>query len=651
VIVSYLSRSSVRSAAIVLLALGGLLVGALHSAHGLEPAKPLLPNLVADPPDNMILAAESESVEGSSTSAQLLLRFDGYVHNIGPGALDFRGSRAKPTLSSQTAKEVEIAEKNKEPLSSPSPKTQEELATPPMTVSQRLFLPIEGKSEGERQTEETNVDRPAHVEEASAGEMIYVNADGHHHWHLQKVAKYSLWNATKSAEVAPAQKVGFCLEDSQHVESSKGPKTAAYADNVPPYREFCQQYHPDATSVYEGISPGWRDVYTRDLAFQWVNASDVLPGEYWLREDVNPLGVVKEEGGANEPAYATTPTIIPGYDALAQTLSTEVGQAKIVTLTAQAWRGEEDGQREEELPGPVYAILEAPAHGRLTAIAGSQVTYTPEPGYSGPDSFVFSAADPNSPFPASPARAGVSINVGQAPPPSVSIGGAPASMIAGTSVTLSAMVAADSGGVEWSATGGSFTAEGAGGATDNFVAPAEVPPGGMVTITARLNDDRAIGDQRTIKIVPAPSAVASPEAQPPPKIAVTGGVPQSGRVHPAVSRPRVMLIGRRLTMTTYVTKAGHVRLSAYLGHRRLGSCAILTPAKRTFTCRLKLGTKVSPRAPISVWASLRVGGRVLQSVRPAAEIAQMTMARASTLAGAGEGISGISWCSPSVASS
>src|SRR6185437_1902866 len=242
-----------------------------------------------------------------------------------------------------------------------------------------------------------------------------------------------------------------------------------------------------------------------------------------------------------------------------------------------------------------------------------------------------SAADPNSPFPTSPARATVSIDVGQAPQPSVSIGGAPASMIAGTSVTLSAMVAAAGGGVEWSASGGSFTAEGAGGMTDDFVAPAEVPPGGTVTITARLNDDRAIDDQRTIAIVPAPSPVASPEVQPPPKVAVAGAAPRPGRARPAVSRPRVMLIGRRLIMTTYVTKAGHVRLSAYIGHRRLGSCATLTPAKRTFTCHLTLRADVSPHAPISVWASLRVGRRVLQSVRPAGRIAQMTMAPASVL--------------------
>lgn len=639
-----------RLAAIFLVALAVLLAGLLRPADGSEPSKPLLPNLVADPPDNMVLAAESESVEGAVGDApsQLLLRFDGYVHNVGPGALDFRGSRAKPTLSRQTEKEVEIAEKNEEPLSSPSQKTEEELATPPMTVTQRLFLPIEGKGDGERRVEETNVNRPAHVEDASAGEMTYVNADGHHHWHLQKVAKYSLWNATKTAEVAPAQKVGFCLDDSQHVESGKGPKSAAYADNVSPYRDFCQQYHPDATSLYEGISPGWRDLYTRELAFQWVNVSSVIPGEYWLREDVNPLGVIEEEGGPNEPAYATTPTIVPGYDALGQTLGTEVGSAKSVTLTAESWRGEENGEQEEKLPNPAYAIVEAPAHGSLTAIAGDHLTYTPEPSYSGPDSFVFSATDPNSPFPTSPARATVSIYVGQVPRPSVAIGGTPASILVGTSVTLSATVEDDGGGVEWSASDGSFTSEGAGGVTDDFLAPTEVPPGGTVEVTARLKDDPTIDDRRTIAIVPVPVPVASPEVQTPAKITTSVGTGKSGRAGATVSRPRAMLIGRKLVMTTYVSEAGHIRLSAYIGHRRLGSCASLTPAKRTFTCRVRLAANVSARSPISVWASLRIDGHIVQSLRPAGEIAQMTMAHAGLLGAEKEGISGVLWCGPAL---
>jgi hypothetical protein len=368
--------------------LGLFFVGTVLQAHA-SGAEPLLPDLVADPPDAVSLATDS-----STGTSRLLLRFNGYVHNKGPGAIDFRGSREKPNVSKATEEEVERARLKAESLPQ---KTEEELAIPPMKVFQRLFTTNAGNPE----ESEKYLERP-HVEESSGGEMIYVSADGHHHWHLQRVAKYSLWNSTKTAEVAPAQKVGFCLEDSQHVEPQVGPAKAVYADNVAPYRDFCQQYRPNATGLYEGISPGWRDVYTHELAFQWVEASNVLPGEYWLREDVNPLGVIKETGGANTPAYATSPTIIPGFDALAQVTGTHVGEAATVTLTSKAW---------SDAATPKYTIASQPQHGKLGAVSNNKVTYTPNAGYSGPDSFTFSAADPNSQFPTSPAVATVSIEV------------------------------------------------------------------------------------------------------------------------------------------------------------------------------------------------------------------------------------------------
>ena len=383
---THISRALTSAAALLLLF--GLGLGDAVRPAPASGAEPLLPNLVADPPDNVSIATDS-----STGVNRLLLRFNGYVHNKGPGAVDFRGSREKPKVSKAVEEEVERAREKQESLPQ---KVEEELATPPMKVFQRLFT---------TNTEETNIERP-HLEEPSAGEMIYVSADGHHHWHLQRVAKYSLWNSAKSAEVAPAAKVGFCLEDSQHVEPI-GPEKAVYADNVAPFRDFCQQYRPNATSLFEGISPGWRDVYSHELAFQWVDVSNVLPGEYWLREDVNPLGVIKETGGANAPAYAATPTIVPGFDALAQTTATQTGEARTVALQAKAWN---------DSATPRYTILTQPLHGKLGVVSGNQVTYTPNAGYLGADSFTFSAADPNSEFPRSPAVATVSIEVTAATP-------------------------------------------------------------------------------------------------------------------------------------------------------------------------------------------------------------------------------------------
>ncbi|HEY1450658.1 MAG TPA: Ig-like domain-containing protein, partial [Solirubrobacteraceae bacterium] len=305
----------------------------------------------------------------------------------------------------------------------------------------------------------------------------------HHHWHLQRAAKYSLWNSAKTAEVAPAQKVGFCLDDSQHVETTKGPSTPVYADNVAPFRAFCQQYKPNATSLFEGISPGWRDLYSRELAFQWVDASNVLPGEYWLREEVNPLGVIKETGGENVPVYAASPTIIPGFDALPQALSTANGEAKSITLSAKAWN---------DAATPTYKIVTQPTHGTLSAISSGKVTYTPNAGYSGSDSLTFSAADPSSQFPTSPAVATVSLEVGEAGAPSVAIEGAPESLTVGTSVQLAAHVSNDSPTVTWAASAGTITQAGL------YSAPAEVPSGGTVTVSATTS--KGAKDQKTIKV-------------------------------------------------------------------------------------------------------------------------------------------------------
>lgn len=202
----------------------------MRQAHAAG-AEPLLPHLVADPPDGIELVTDS-----STGAPRLLLRFNGYIHNQGPGALDLRGHRDAPHVSTRTTEEVERARETQSPLPA---RTEEELAVPSMAVFQRIFTTSAG---------EANIER-AHLDEPNSAQMIYSSADGHHHWHLQHAARYSLWDDSRSAEVAPAQKVGFCLEDSQHVEPGVGPGNAVYADAAYPYQDFCQHFRPEVVSV------------------------------------------------------------------------------------------------------------------------------------------------------------------------------------------------------------------------------------------------------------------------------------------------------------------------------------------------------------------------------------------------------------------
>jgi hypothetical protein len=604
----------------------------LLAAHASGSA-PLLPNLVADPPDGVELV--TSNVENES---RLLLRFNGYVHNAGPGALDFRGSRARPQVigmsETQLHNELQAYKAREESLPQ---KLEEELAAPAMEVDQRLFT----TNGGDPANSEAYLNRP-HVEEASAAELSYSDADGHHHWHLQHVAKYSLWNASRTAEVAPAQKVGFCLSDSQHVEPDVGPSTPVYANDSPPYEGFCRRFEPNATSVYEGISPGWRDVYGNELAFQWVDASNVLPGEYWLREDIDPTNLIKQAGGGTKLAYAASATIIPGFDAEAESASTGEDQPTQIDLTSRSYA---------EQATPVYAIASEPQHGTLGEVDGDTVTYTPDPGYSGTDSFAFSAHNPNSQFPENPGVATVSISVAAAQP-SISISGVQAEMTAGTSAALSASVVDDFGGVEWEASAGTLTTEGLGEQQVIYSAPATPPAGGTVTVTARLRDDHAINAERTITVKPLVPSVPAPE------LPSAEGVPASGasggsegfraeQPAPSVSRPRAMLVGRMLVLTTIPGAAGRVRLTAYLGRHALGTCSAETPSRRTFTCRIRIARNISLHSRISVRASLHVSDLpLLQATLPPQRIPEMKM-RPMTQSGRIASANGIFRCSPS----
>jgi hypothetical protein len=611
-------------------------IGLIAAGHGLQRAgaagsEPSLPNLVADPPTLPTHAEEPKGpfvTDVSTGTPRLLLRFTGYVHNTGPGALDFRASREKPKVSKKAEEEAEALAKNRS--GQLSPQAEKEFAQPPMEVVQRLFFPS---------AEETNIERP-HVDEHSKGEMVYANSDGHNHWHLQHVAKYSLWNAAKSAEVAPAQKVGFCLEDSQHVETGKGPSKEVYADNIPPFRAFCKQYQPGEyksgpEGLFEGISAGWRDLYRFDLAWQWVDVSETPPGEYWLREEVNPTGVIKEAGEGEKSKFSSSPVIIPGFNAkVVEAAAT--GKAQLMTLKSESW---------EDSATPKYAIVTAPKHGTLGPwINGNQVWYTPNGSYMGPDSFNFTAKDPNSQFPRSPTVAAVVI---QGETPSLAISGAQEAVIAGTGVSLSAVVGHDTGGVEWEATAGSVS-PGAEGTTAVYHAPGEP---GSVTVTAKLKDDPEVTAHVVIKVIPVPPPQPAPEVpNVDPRTGNSGSAGNAGYTVESklgLSRPHAMWMGRYLVMTTTPTVAGTVRLTAYNGKHAVGSCTALSPAGRRLTCRLKPRASVSRRTRLSILASLRAGAKVYEIRLPAARIPEMKMNPAGKRAHGASAAGSTYWCSPS----
>ena len=206
-------------------------------------AADLLPDLVAPAATS---PAFSVSRQGDGQD-HLLLRFDGYVRNAGAGPVEIRGSNPVNGV---------------------------------MTVSgQRIY----------------REDYSYYDDHSRHPQIYYENSDGHNHWHLRGAARFSLWNEAGTAAVATGAKIGFCLLDVDRVDGS-GPTSRVYSSSATGY---CRQGQPNASSVFEGISPGWQDVYVARLPFQWVDVSDVAPGRYRIGNQVDPDDFVRESNEAN----------------------------------------------------------------------------------------------------------------------------------------------------------------------------------------------------------------------------------------------------------------------------------------------------------------------------------------------------------------
>jgi hypothetical protein len=321
-------------------------------------AADLLPDLVAESPGNAQTPNVMVLADGR---AHLVLRFNGAIHNIGAGPVEIGGSG--PVSGNMT------------------------------TTWQRIY----GQAAPPGYHDDTSRHPPLH----------YENTDGHDHWHLTAAARWSMWNAAGSAEVAPAQKVGFCLEDGEHVDSF-GPATPSYDAATQIHR--CREGEPTVSEVFEGISSGWQDVYGANVYFQWIDITDVAPANYKLAGQMDPNNFIIESNESNNgPKLASDTVAVPGY--VATNVSASVTGKHAITLATQKYGS--PGTRQ-------FKIQSAPTHGTLsaavgTAFTGPQVTYTPNPGFLGSDSFRFSAFDSTSAFPLTPAVATASVKVTRKP--------------------------------------------------------------------------------------------------------------------------------------------------------------------------------------------------------------------------------------------
>ena len=124
--------------------------------------------------------------------------------------------------------------------------------------------------------------------------LRYVRSETHQHWHFPNFERYGL-RRLDGTPVARDHKTGFCLRDTYETRA---------LNRRPVWTGECRRNDPRATSVREGISPGFGDDYVPQKEGQSIDVTHVPPGQYVLVHTANPDGVLRERSYANNSAAA-----------------------------------------------------------------------------------------------------------------------------------------------------------------------------------------------------------------------------------------------------------------------------------------------------------------------------------------------------------
>lgn len=102
----------------------------------------------------------------------------------------------------------------------------------------------------------------------------------HQHYHsMDEFSHYDLLEASTGRKVAEGHKASFCLEDTTC--------------------DFGHLKRYACTAHTQGLSPGCYDTYNADIDCQWIDITDIQPGNYILKLVVNPKFLVLESDFTN----------------------------------------------------------------------------------------------------------------------------------------------------------------------------------------------------------------------------------------------------------------------------------------------------------------------------------------------------------------
>lgn len=260
------------------------------------------------------------------------------------------------------------------------------------------------------------------------GKLVYSDAIGHWHWHYDLAARYELLLPKGKKRVTG--KIGFCMFDTYDFQG----KETYFRGSGTQSDDWCRPNIPSIAFIRMGISPGVGDYYAAQLADQWIDMTGLAPREYVLRAVVNPGQRLIESDGSNNTLEVSR--MIPGATATSIAQSVPRNASTDLSLAGQVigpevhaftgWKTNDAGEKcalrfaecyvTAQPDTLTFQIVEPPKHGTV-ALSSSNgttavATYTPDPGYEGGDSFVYTTTDTRQ---LTSARATVQLGVGEVP--------------------------------------------------------------------------------------------------------------------------------------------------------------------------------------------------------------------------------------------
>jgi hypothetical protein len=201
-------------------------------------------------PDLAALPAHGLSVSHNDQSGNDFLNFGATIWNAGPGTFDVEGFRkgGRPTMRA------------------------------------RQYIYRNGHS----------------VQSMNIGKFEFDNRAGHHHWHLEDVARYDLLNSS-GKRVVLSHKQSFCLAPTNAVNLT------APGALWNPYSIGLESSCPTDQSLWlrETLPVGWGDTYIQRKGGQAFNITNVPNGRYEIRVTTNPFGNIHETTRKNDRALVT----------------------------------------------------------------------------------------------------------------------------------------------------------------------------------------------------------------------------------------------------------------------------------------------------------------------------------------------------------